>query len=105
MVKKIVKILKQFKRRIIQVLADLYNSGIFKPSWDYLSELNKIKLPFRVNTNIIQLLDISVADKRVLICMLFLNLWALQGGKKEMKSVFACNSYCVCLCTRRNRHF
>lgn len=39
--------------------------------------------------------------------MLFLNLWALQWGGvggKEMKSVFAYNSYCVCLCTRRNCH-
>ena len=86
------------------MLADLYNSGIFKPSWDYLSKLNILKLPFRANTNIIQLLGISVADERVLICMLFLNLWALQGGTKEMKPVFACNAYCVCLRTRRNCH-
>lgn len=79
MVKKIVKILKQFKRRIIQVLADLYNSGIFKPSWDYLSELNIIKLPFRVNTNIIQLLDISVADKSFNLYVVFKSL-GITGG-------------------------
>lgn len=37
----IVKILKLFKkRRIIQVLEYLYNPGIFKPSWDYLIEMN-----------------------------------------------------------------
>lgn len=79
------------------MLAYLYNSGIFKPSQDYLTELNLIEYN---ETTIIELTQISfrfwayMLLIKVLICM-FLNLWALQEEKREMKSVAAHNSYCV----------